>query len=393
MGPLALVFAIVFWLSVVAVFYAYVGYPLVLGILCRVLGRQPRPPVEDGELPALTLLIVAHNEEAVIDARIRNALATDYPPEKLEIVVASDGSTDATANIVRSYAGRGVRLLDYDRRGKAAALAAAFTEVGGAVVMLSDVNTLTEPDAARRLARWFRDPAVGVVCGQLILTDPRTGGNADGLYWRYENFLKRCEARLGALLGANGAIYAIRRDCFVPPPAGTIVDDFVVPLLARLRTGCDIVYDEDAVAREETAPDVRAEFRRRCRIGAGGFQSLGLVWKLLDPRQGWIAFAFLSHKVLRWVCPFFLMLMFVTSLLLFGQLVFAHALALQLGFYLVAAATVLAPSGTRLPKVVRVAALFAGMNLALLVGFARWLRGNHNGLWRPTPRLAPETAG
>src|SRR5262249_38664493 len=158
--------------------------------------------------------------------------------------------------------------------GKAATLNAAFAELAGDIVLLSDANTFTDATAARNIVRWFADPRVGVVCGRLVLTDPATGGNADSLYWRYETFLKECEGRLGALPGATGGIYAFRRGLYAPIPDDTIVDDFVIPLAAKLRTGCAIVYDRDAVAREETAPDVRAEFRRRSRIGAGGFQSI-----------------------------------------------------------------------------------------------------------------------
>src|SRR5205823_14619527 len=150
------------------------------------------------------------------------------------------------------YAGRGIRLLDYsERQGKAAVLNSAFAELSGEIVLLSDANTQTDPAALRKIVRWFRQPAVGVVCGRLVLTDPRTGRNVDSLYWRYETFLKRCEGRLGALLGANGGIYAIRKAFFTPIPAGTVLDDFIIPLLAKLRTGCTILYDDEAVAQEE----------------------------------------------------------------------------------------------------------------------------------------------
>ena len=222
-------------------------------------------------------------------------------------MIGLDGCSDGTAAIVRRFEDRGVRLLDFEeRRGKASVLNAAMNHVEGEIVLMSDANTEIDPQAARRLVRWFQDSRVGAVVGRLILTDPRSGSNADGLYWKYETFLKRCEGRLGALLGANGAIYAIRRELYVPIPPETIIDDFVIPLLAKLRSGCAIVYDCDAVAREETPPDVASEFHRRARIGAGGFQSIGLLWPLLDPRRGWVAFTFLSHKVLRWLCPFFL---------------------------------------------------------------------------------------
>ena len=172
----------------------------------------------------------------------------------------------------------------------------ALSLARGEVVVMSDANTMMDPAAARRLARWFRDPSVGVVCGRLVLVDSATGTNADGLYWKFETYLKRWEARLGALLGANGAIYAIRRSLFPELPQRIAVDDFVIPLLARLRHGCGLVYEPMAIATEETPPEMRSEFSRRSRIGAGGFQSLSLLWPLINPMQGWIAFAFLSQK-------------------------------------------------------------------------------------------------
>jgi cellulose synthase/poly-beta-1,6-N-acetylglucosamine synthase-like glycosyltransferase len=257
----------------------------------------------------------------------------------------------------------------------------------GEVVILSDANTLTEPEAARRLARWFADARVGVVCGRLVLTDPATGTNADSLYWKYETFLKRCEGRLGALLGANGGIYALRRECFTSIPTATIVDDFVLPLQARIRTGCSIVYDPEAVAHEETPPDISAEFRRRARIGAGGFQSVGWLWRLLNPAQGWIAFTFFSHKVLRWACPFLLIGMLLTSMFLSQQPLYLALLAAQSSFYVLSALTPLIPTTTRFLKPLRLTTMFTGMNLALLLGFWRWAAGTQGGTWQRTVRV------
>src|SRR4029077_7290244 len=169
------------------------------------------PEVDESQLPTMSLVIAAFNEEAVIEERIGNALTMDYPREKLEIAVGSDGSTDTTADIVRQFADQGVRLFDYTRRGKAGVLNATVPKLKGEIVLLSDANTRIEPEAARKLARWFHDPKVGVVCGRLVLADSPTCGNADGFYWKYETFLKTSEGALGALLGANGGIYAIRR--------------------------------------------------------------------------------------------------------------------------------------------------------------------------------------
>jgi cellulose synthase/poly-beta-1,6-N-acetylglucosamine synthase-like glycosyltransferase len=361
---------------------------VVIWVASRLFGRSPRSPVvPDDELPRLTVLIAAHDEAPVIGARLENALALDYPREKLEIVVASDGSRDATADIVRGFADRGVRLLDYQpNRGKAATLNAAWRTVTGDVVVLSDANTFTDRAAPRRLARWFRDPSVGAVCGRLILVDPASGRNVDGLYWRYETFLKRCEARLAALLGANGAIYAMRRDGYVPIPAETIVDDFVIPLLARLERGTRLVYDADAIAREETPPELHDEFKRRARIGAGDFQSLRLLWPLLSPRHGWLAFSFVSHKIARWACPFFLLGMAAANLALITVPFYRVTLAAQVGFYAVAWLGSRSTGSGPAVRLLRLTTLFSTMNAALLVGFFRWLTGRQRGAWARTTR-------
>jgi cellulose synthase/poly-beta-1,6-N-acetylglucosamine synthase-like glycosyltransferase len=383
---------VIFWACLALVAYCYAGYPALIWLLARLRGRRPVASAPDeNELPFVSVLIAAYNEETEIAGRIENALAMDYPRDRLEIVVGSDGSTDGTSRIVSRYADRGVRLLHHnERRGKASVLNHAFPTLQGQIVLLSDANTHTDPGAARALVRWFADPRVGAVCGRLVLTDPATGRNADSLYWKYETFLKRCEGRLGALLGANGAIYAIRRELFAPIAPETIVDDFVIPLLATLRTGCTIVYDPEAVAHEETPANLGSEFHRRSRIGAGGFQSLGQLWPLLDPRRGWIAFTFISHKVLRWLCPFFLVGLFASgaALAAAGILLYAGLWMAQVGFYVASLVAVSGPGAASAPKLVRVAAMFTLMNAALLVGFVRWVRGSQKATWKRTARLA-----
>jgi cellulose synthase/poly-beta-1,6-N-acetylglucosamine synthase-like glycosyltransferase len=223
----------------------------------------------------------------------------------------------------------------------------------------------------------------------LVLTDPQGGRNADSLYWKYETLLKQCEARLGGLLGANGAIYAVRRSCYTPVPDDTLVDDFLIPLLARLRTGCSILYDAEAVAREETAPDVREEFRRRARIGAGNFQNIGLLWPLLNPRRGFVALSFFSHKLLRWFCPFFFIGLFAGSLSLSNHQFYRFMFVMQTALYGIAVATLLAPRRLGLPKYMRLASMLVSMNAALLVGFFRWLGRAGQGAWSPTARREP----
>jgi len=388
MFDLTTIFEILFWICFALVVYTYPGYPLVIRCLAAVFGRRAAPKdLPTSSLPKLSLLVAAHNEASIIAARIANALAMDYPRDRLEIVVATDGCTDGTAEVVKGFAEQGVRLLEYPvRRGKATVLNDSIPRLTGDMVILSDANTFTEPEAARRLARWFPDPRIGVVCGRLILTDPATGSNVDGIYWKYETYLKRCESRLGALLGANGGIYAIRRSCFRPIPTDTIVDDFILPLQAKLQTGCSIVYEPEAVAHEETPPDIRSEFRRRARIGAGGFQSVGRIWRLLNPARGWIAFTFFSHKILRWACPFFLIGLIVASVALWETPPYRALLLAQVAFYALSAVVPHISTRSRVLKPLGLTTMFTGMNVALLLGFWRWAAGTQQGIWQRTVR-------
>jgi cellulose synthase/poly-beta-1,6-N-acetylglucosamine synthase-like glycosyltransferase len=382
--------AIIFWCCVLTILYEYLVYPPVIFACSRLFGRRGTPAELDREsLPRISLLIAAYNEEDVIQERIENALRLDYPRDKLEIVVASDGSTDATSEIVRRYADRGVVLLDFpQRRGKSMVINDAMTTIGSDIVLLSDANTDMEPGAARRLVRWFHDPSIAAVCGRLKLFDSKSGSNVDSHYWRYENFLKRCEGRLDAALGANGAIYAIRREAFRPIPRDTLVDDLTIPLYAKLHgCGC-IVYDSQAVAVEETAPNLRSEFRRRSRIGAGGFQAIARLWQILHPRYGWTAFSFLSHKVLRWCSPFLLAGAILSSSVLVDIPMYRVLWMAQLLFYAAAAlGSCLTPRG-HITRSIRLVAFFTGVNFALFAGFIRWLQGNQNGVWLRTPRTA-----
>ena len=382
-----------FWLCMALVGYAYAGYPALIWVLSRLFGQVPLPPEIDEEfIPAASLVLAAFNEEEVIGERIRNALAMDYPHEKLELVIGSDGSTDGTADVVRSYAQPGVRLLDFpSNRGKATVLNDAANDANGEILLMSDANTQVDPEAAANLVRWFADPKVGVVVGRLVLVDSESGQNVDGVYWRYETFLKRQESSLGALLGANGAIYAMRKALFVPVPPDTIIDDFVIPLLAKLRTGCKIIYDCNAIAREESAPDIASEFRRRVRIGAGDYQSIKMLWRLLDPRMGWISLAFFSHKILRWLCPFFLIGMLLTCIPLSDHLFYRAALIVQVISYPILGYLGLR-SPVRMPKLINLASMFVTINLAtslrLLQMAFRYAGGRRGNVPRDLARLS-----
>ena len=377
-------------LSLAGVFYAYVIYPIFIWGASRLAASSVPSGGSRGEaLPTVAILVAANNEERWIEERIANALAVDYPAELLTVVIASDGSEDRTNELVRDWAEKDprVKLLAYEhRRGKATTLNDAMTQIDSEVVAFSDANTMYEPEALRKLVSWFPDEQVGVVCGRLVLHDPATGNNVDGLYWRYETFVKKCEAKLGGLLGANGAIYAIRRRYFTPIPSNTIIDDFMIPLLAKLQHSCQLVYEASAVAHEETPPSIGDEFKRRARIGAGGFQSLVTLWPLLSPRYGWTAVAFWNHKVLRWCVPVLLFVGFAGNLLLLHVPFFQLTFAIQVVFYAIAIAGMWT-AGQSLPaKLARAASLFCSMNAALAVGLWNCLFVRQRGTWRRTVR-------
>lgn len=379
---------VVFWGCAALIVYAYIVYPVLL-VTLGVFRRAAAIPRElnDADLPSVSVLVVAHNEESVIRERIDNLLALDYPKDKLALVIASDSSRDRTVDIVNEYGSRGIQLIAFtERTGKSAVLDAVIPRLTGSIAVLSDANTMMEPSAVRRLVRWFQNPQVGVVCGKLVLTDPVTGTNVDSLYWRFETLLKRSEGRLGALLGANGGIYAIRRSVFQGISHDTIVDDFVIPLLARVRTGCAIIYDESAIAYEETPPEIAVEFRRRARIGAGGFQSLAVLWPLLDPRKGWIALTFASHKMLRWLCPFFLIGLVAANLVLVNKGIYGFSLVAGLLLGAVALLGQYLSIGSSAGRALRLTTMFATMNAALLVGFFRWASGRQRAAWERTAR-------
>ncbi len=377
-------------LSIVIVAYAYAIYPAVVWLLSRrSVQASIECPVEATTLPTAVILVAAHNEQAWIGERIANALAVDYPAELLKVVIASDGSEDQTNEIVKQWAaseGR-VELLAFPiRRGKAATINDAMSRIDAEIVLFSDANTMYEATSVKKLIAWFADASIGVVCGRLVLHDAETGRNIDSLYWRYETFIKKCEAKLGGLLGANGAIYAMRRSLYRPIPNNTIIDDFVIPLLAKLHCDCQIVYESSAVAHEETAPSIGDEFRRRSRIGAGGYQSLTVLWPLLRPKYGWTAFTFWNHKVLRWFVPAFLVMAFVTNVILWKSSPFQWLLGAQIGFYSLAMAGLWIGGQGRMAKLARAAGLFCSMNVALAVGFWQWLFVRQRGTWRRTAR-------
>ena len=388
--------AILFWAAVLAVLHTYLFYPLLLilldgfeqarGAWRYICGSERRRPPAQLGLPHVSVLIAAYNEASCIGQRIENLLAQDYPAEHLEILVGSDASTDGTDAIVQHYAARGVKLSRGERAGKAGVLARLVVMAKGEVLVLTDANTEFEKDAIRQLVQPLRDPSVGLVCGRLRLHSPLGAPIVESAYWKLESLLKMYESRRGCVMGANGGIYAVRRQLFPPLPAGTVVDDFVAALRV-LQSGYEVRYEPEAVAHEEAAPGHADEYRRRVRIAAGCFRALSHFRDLLAPRHGFTAFALWSHKVLRWLVPQALLIAFLTNLVLApGSQLYGLLLFAQCALYFLAAMGLLGTSPRHLRKLTDPAAHFVEMNAALLVGFLRFSRGTQGQTWARTER-------
>lgn len=384
---------ILFWTSISLVAYSYAGYPLIAWYLAkrkRQTNAQQSVEInkqtEASSLPFVSIVIAAYREESVILERLNNLAQLDYPSDKLEILIGCDGDLDMTGELVRTYGDDRVRLLQFaERRGKSSVLNDCVPQAKGEIIVFSDANTQMDPQCIKQLVKHFHDETIGCVCGQLILEDSTTCQNVDGLYWKYENFLKHCESQLGAVLGVNGALYALRKNLYKPIPPHVINDDFMIGMRVHL-AGSRLVYEDAAFAIEETAPSVQAEFQRRTRIGTGAFQSLRYLNGLLNPKHGYVAFAFWSHKVLRWFCPVFMFIALVTNAILFANPFYQATLIVQELFYLMALIGIHFVHGGHHSKIFRIPGMFVQMNYALVVGLFRCLFLRQNGTWERTER-------
>jgi poly-beta-1,6-N-acetyl-D-glucosamine synthase len=364
----------VFWIAVWVPLYAFLGYPLVLLALRLGIHREVRKlPI----CPFVSLLIPAYNEARSIARKIENSLALDYPPDRIEIVVVSDGSSDRTVEMARSVAG--VRVLALPRnRGKMAALNAAVPGLRGEIIVFSDASAILAPDAVRRLVENFADETVGAASGRYSVVKPNEVniGASEDLYWKYEAFLKVQESRLSSPLGAHGHLHAIRRELYPFPPAETINDDYVIPL-AVLERGFRAVHDPSAVVFEEARE--MTGFGRRIRIVAGNLQQLRHLGQFLWPFQPLPLFFFLSHKVVRLLVPFAMVAALAANLCLTGREPYRGLLGAQLTFYALAG---LGLTGRLRPKALRLPFYFCMVNSAAFFGVYHALTRRRNMAWK-----------
>jgi cellulose synthase/poly-beta-1,6-N-acetylglucosamine synthase-like glycosyltransferase len=390
---------VIFWICMVLVAYNYVGYPLVIFLLSVISqaksdllflfhrgGRRCTPPTQF--VPKVAVLMSVHNEEAVIEAKVENTFEADYSPDRLEFLIGLDAPSDATADLLSQMDFDRLHVTHFkDRRGKLAVLTSLAQQTSAEILVITDANTRLAVNCIRNLVRHFADPKVGAVSGEESrMPSPGSDPAAEALYWRYESALKLLENRLDCTLAGNGSVLAVRRSLFRPQKQ-TIVEDLQIPLEIRL-SGYRVIYDPEAVAFEEIAPTLSAQFARRVRIGAGNYQTLFANLQCLNPLKGMLAFCFFSHRVLRWLAPLLLLIAFGSSVLLAGHRNFAILLAAQGAFYVSAC---LGYFFKKLGKPARLFSLplhFCSMNLAMFLGLLRYVMGEQKLIWSSTPRHA-----
>jgi cellulose synthase/poly-beta-1,6-N-acetylglucosamine synthase-like glycosyltransferase len=383
---LATVLAVCFWAGAALVLYVYAGYPLCLGALA-ILRRRGWKRSEE-RLPTVSMTMAAYNEAEVIEEKILNFLRLDYPPEKAELLIGSDASDDGTDQIIQRYVGSRVRLFRQPvRTGKTAILNRLVTESRGEIVIFCDANSLYAPDAIRKLVRNFADPKIGFVTGYQRYADEGSSevGSSESLYWRYEMAIRRLESAVGSMVGADGAIYALRRELYRPLEPDDL-NDFVNPIQAVLQ-GWRGIFEPEAVCDEATSGDFRGEFYRKMRIANRGWRALIRLRAALNPfRTGLFAWQLLSHKALRWLVPFFLPVLFGTNAalaLLEPQPVYVAALALQASGYGLALAGWLNVGCCRRWSLFYVPYYFCLVNAAAGIGVSLALLGRTFRTWQP----------
>jgi cellulose synthase/poly-beta-1,6-N-acetylglucosamine synthase-like glycosyltransferase len=381
-----------FWISASLILYSYFLYPCILFALYSIAqirrdwqylsGRSDRRiyALRQEELPSVSLVIAAYNEQRHLPDRIINIRNLEYPKNKLEVIIVSDGSDDRSNEILSGATDEQIRtILLPSRKGKANALNVGVAQATNDILIFSDAATLFAPDSIQKLVRHFSGPKVGVVCGLLKFKATAESQQTEGIYWKYETIIRLMEARFGATLTASGAIYALRRQCFQPISAETVIEDFVVPMRAR-QLGYSVIFDPEATGIEYAAPSVSGEFTRRVRLAVGSFRAMG---ELIRVRMNFMTrLAFISHKLLRWLVPFFLIALLLSNAFLVKSVPYRVGFLTQSLFYLWAVVGYMFREQMKRIRFGLLGYFWLAMNVAFLVGFWKYLFGRQDSAWK-----------
>lgn len=377
---------VIFFLSLAVIAYTYLGYPLILAVMSFIFVR----PVHMEEIfPVVSVIISAYNEEKNITTKIDNLLKLNYPRDKMEIIIGSDGSTDDTYRLIKKYAEENhIRYaVSFQRIGKPAMINKMVKDARGEIYIFADARQRFEPDAIKKLVRSFADEDVGVVSGELVIEDKKTGAGAGlGFYWEYEKVLRKMESRIGSMVGVTGAIYAIRKEFFRYLPENIILDDVYIPMNA-LMMDKRVVFEPEALAYDTVSETTGKEFGRKVRTLAGNFQIFSLFSDVLNPfKKSGLAFQLISHKLMRLVVPYFLALAFLANIFLLQKEAFAAlALFLQILFYGAAfLGYILEKAGVKMPGILRMLYVpyeFCALNFAAVVALSVHVSGKAEVRW------------
>lgn len=372
-----------FWISTGAILYTFAGYPLTIWLLARL---RMRPVQKVRFTPFVSVVLACHNEERNLERRVQNLLESDYPAELLEVIVVSDGSTDRTGEIAGRLAlsNRVHSIVNREQRGKAVALNAGVAAASGDIIVFADARQTFERGAIRELAANFADPLIGAASGELIIDSGGASlGEGVGLYWKYEKLIRKNESRFSSTIGATGAIYAIRRELWMPLPDGTILDDVFTPMSIALR-GHRVIFDETARAHDTASESSGREFTRKVRTLLGNYQLCQFMPRLLIPNRA-LLFQFYSHKLMRLAAPIFFLILFASNVVLAASgmakatsVFFQAALAAQLAFYAAVLAGGYLLKTNRRIRLLNFAYVFSLMNAAALVGLIYFVVGKRN---------------
>jgi biofilm PGA synthesis N-glycosyltransferase PgaC len=388
MTPLALSF---FWLGVLIILYTYLGYGIVIYMISKIKSHKTPAPASAENLPEVTLIIAAYNEEDFIVSKIANTLALDYPVEKLSIFFVTDGSSDSTPEIVSQFSD--ITLFhEAARKGKIHAVNRVMHFVKTPIVIFSDANTFLNREAIKNIVRHYTDKNVGGVAGEKRIYKKEAdnaSGAGEGLYWKYESFLKKKDSEVYSVVGAAGELFSVRTELFEEPAENIIIEDFYLSLSIAAK-GYRFVYEPEACATETASASVEEEWKRKVRISAGGFQAMIKLGHLLNPlKYGMLSFQYISHRVLRWtLAPLFLPIVLLCNIWLAsqGSVFFAFTLLAQIAFYGLAFLGYLNRNKNVSIKGFFVPYYFCVMNLSVYAGLYRYLKGKQSAVWEKSQR-------
>ncbi len=391
-----IILKVLFWSFLFIIFYTYIGYGIILGILVhlkKVKSREKKEIGKDRDLPEVTLFITAYNEKEHIEEKVKNSTGLNYPQDKIKQVWVTDGSSDGTPELLKKIDGIEVYHED-ERKGKIAAMNRGMQFVKTPIVVFSDANTVLGKDSVMRIVNLFEDPKVGCVSGEKRIFSNEAdsaSGSGEGIYWKYESLLKKWDSKLYSVVGAAGELFAIRTNLWQEVEPDTLLDDFVISLRVAMH-GYMIKYDPEAYAIESASSDIKEELKRKIRISAGGIQSVIRLKGLLNIfKYGILSFQYISHRVLRWmVTPFLLLLVLPVNYILFanekGPGIYSVIWAAQLVFYaFVFMGKTLRSKPVKL-KVIFVPYYFWIMNYSVYLGLIRYVKGQQSVVWEKAKR-------